>query len=139
MLTNYGMAYYWSPHPSREPGFISVDVYDSDAATYDMILIALKSPKTWKKFIVFAHCLQVKQIVEVFNTALSYNCKSNGDVTKHEEIVMALKALGNTGNFGTKTSQTLVRCFQNDAEPMEIRVAAVQAFRRMPCTPEVCV
>jgi hypothetical protein len=79
----------------------------------------------------------VKAIVSVFTDSLAYNCRSDNDPTKHDSILMALKALGNTGNALTAASQTLVRCLQNTAEPVEIRVAAIEAFRRMPCNQEV--
>ncbi len=49
---------------------------------------------------------------------------------------MSLKAIGNTGH-AEHVVPTLNRCFMNEKNPMGIRVAAVNAFRRMACTADV--
>jgi len=76
---------------------------------------------------------EVQQIISTFEDKLSYNCKSSSD-EEHRVILMALKAIGNTGNAAESTTQVLARCMQNNEVPMETRVAAINAFRRMPCT-----
>ena len=48
------------------------------------------------------------------------------------QVMMSLKALGNTGH-AESVAPTLARCFQNEENPMPVRVAAVNAFRRMSC------
>ena len=45
---------------------------------------------------------------------------------------MSLKAIGNTGH-AESVAPTLTRCYENKENPMGVRVAAVNAFRRMAC------
>ena len=45
---------------------------------------------------------------------------------------MSLKAIGNTGH-AESVAPTLTRCFENEENPMYVRIAAVNAFRRMAC------
>jgi hypothetical protein len=75
---------------------------------------------------------EVREIIRMFEEKLNYNCKSNSD-EDHRSILMALKALGNTGN-AQQAIPALTRCWQNTEEGLELRVAAIQAFRRMPCS-----
>jgi len=79
---------------------------------------------------------EVRDIIQVFVDNLNYNCRCEGDTRGHESIMIALKALGNTGNAQQLASQTLIRCAQNKEEAVETRVAAILAFRRMACTAE---
>ncbi len=48
------------------------------------------------------------------------------------QMMAALKAIGNTGH-AESVAPTLARCFQDNENPMHVRVAAVNAFRRMAC------
>ena len=52
------------------------------------------------------------------------------------KILLTLKALGNMGVAG-KSASTLARCAGNNEIPTEIRLAAMDAFRRMPCEQSV--
>ena len=45
---------------------------------------------------------------------------------------MSLKAIGNTGH-AESVAPTLTRCYENKENPMHVRIAAVNAFRRMAC------
>ena len=71
----------------------------------------------------------------MFEQRLRYNCRID-EAGQHDEILMALKALGNTGHAGRSVA-TIARCAANTDLPMELRVAALQAFRRMPCIADV--
>ncbi len=75
---------------------------------------------------------EVREIVSIYERNLAYNCQSE----QHDKVLMSLKALGNTGH-AEQVVPTLNRCFLNEQIPMEIRVAAVNAFRRMACTADV--
>ena len=74
---------------------------------------------------------EVRAIVEVFTANLAGGCAGN-----HDKVLMSLKALGNTGHAETAVP-SLNSCLDNERTPMDIRVAAVQAFRRMACTADV--
>lgn len=75
---------------------------------------------------------EVREIISIFERNLAYNCQSE----EQDKIKMSLKAIGNTGH-AEQVVPTLNRCFMNNEISMEIRVAAVNAFRRMACTADV--
>jgi hypothetical protein len=55
-------------------------------------------------------------------------------VSTRTQVLTALSAIGNSGQSGG--TDILRRCL-NDRLPSEVRVAAAQAFRRMPCDADV--
>ena len=74
-------------------------------------------------------------IVRTLEQNLHYNCKAESD-EQHDLVLMSLKGLGNIGH-ATQVVPTLNRCFKNTELSTEIRVAALEAFRRMACEAEV--
>jgi len=70
----------------------------------------------------------VKQVLNDITANLDYNCRGSDT----EKIIMSLKALGNTGR-APQAVPILSRCLANKDINMDVRVAAVEAFRRMPC------
>lgn len=75
---------------------------------------------------------EVRTIVNILHTALGSDCSSENR-EDHDKVMMALKGLGNTGHAGS-TVDTLNQCMTREDNNMDIRVASVQAFRRMDCT-----
>lgn len=53
------------------------------------------------------------------------------DSSNKELVTVSLKAIGNAGF--AKDDATLVKCAKNAKNSMEVRVSALQAFRRIPC------
>ncbi|XP_076472286.1 uncharacterized protein LOC143301780 [Babylonia areolata] len=49
-----------------------------------------------------------------------------------DQVLMALRAIGNAGHVSSAVS-VVNQCVRRTRNPMEVRVAAAQAFRRMPC------
>ena len=49
---------------------------------------------------------------------------------------MGLRAIGNAGHVSS-AARLLNKCVNRNRNPMEVRVAAAQAFRRMPCDADV--
>lgn len=51
--------------------------------------------------------------------------------------IFALKAIGNAGRLpydsDDRSFELLRKCFEESTNPIEVRLAAVDAFRRMPC------
>jgi hypothetical protein len=47
-------------------------------------------------------------------------------------MVLVLKALGNIGHIYDAVEK-LVKCVESTKNPVQVRVAAVQAMRRLPC------
>lgn len=65
---------------------------------------------------------------------LTHDCNiQNGDAKR---IHFALRALGNIGHSQEQVSH-LSRCFTNQDAPADIRIAAIDAFRRIPCDAKV--
>lgn len=75
---------------------------------------------------------EVAQIMKMFEDELRYNCRSQSD-EQTQRMLTALRAVGNAGLAAQSVVSTLTRCAGNDATPMSIRVAAVNAFRRVSC------
>ncbi|XP_067677415.1 uncharacterized protein [Haliotis asinina] len=79
-------------------------------------------------------CSVETTITNIFSTmerTIGYGC--NVRASNLEMSLLALRALGNAGHLDRLTS-TLSSCFNRQANPMEVRVAAIQAYRRLPCT-----
>ncbi|CAI9742359.1 apolipophorins-like [Octopus vulgaris] len=57
-----------------------------------------------------------------------------GDCDKdaNPHVIQALRSLGNIG-FSSKAERTLSKCVTTTNFPMEVRVSAIDAFRRIPC------
>ncbi|XP_037526583.1 uncharacterized protein LOC119404030 [Rhipicephalus sanguineus] len=70
----------------------------------------------------------IKELVRALYLTLGENCYARDDHT----TLMVLKALGNLGQ-SEGAEEILYRCFQNPQLDIEIRLAAVQAFRRFDC------
>ena len=62
---------------------------------------------------------------------LGNSCEGQENHERVEEILMAIKAIGNAGQ-PVKAIETLVKCAMT-AEHMNITTAALDALRRMPC------
>ena len=61
---------------------------------------------------------------------LTHDCNTQN--VEARKIVFALRALGNIGHSHVAVSH-LTRCFTRRDVPEEIRIAAMDAFRRVPC------
>jgi len=71
-------------------------------------------------------------VIQTFEDELRYNCKKeSADQTARQ--LLAIRALGNIGKSAGIAS-TLDRCALNEDAQMNVRVAAISAYRRMDCT-----
>lgn len=55
------------------------------------------------------------------------------------QLLHVLKAVENAGAAVSDLILTLSRCVQNQSVPLELRLAAVRAFRRIPCLHDVSI
>ena len=76
----------------------------------------------------------IQEMARILEQRLNYNCRA-GSVEDHDMILMSLKALGNMGH-SPSVLPVLVRCVKTEDIPMELRIAAMQSFRRMGCSAE---
>jgi len=74
----------------------------------------------------------VKDILKRLTAKLGDKCTTDGSGEELEHMVIVLKALGNIGHIH-KAVGTVLECAQTRANPVEVRVAAVQSLRRLPC------
>ncbi|XP_018586439.2 vitellogenin-like [Scleropages formosus] len=76
---------------------------------------------------------QVQQLLKVLKEMLEELC-GEGDGSQLTEKLHVLKAVGNAGLAAATLIPELEVCAQSQYTPMELRLAAIQAFRRIPCT-----
>lgn len=80
------------------------------------------------------NCFEIEQIKEIMmkmEDFLGSSCEPSDKITL-KLIILSLKAIGNAGIF-TGSTDTLRKCFQNK-NPIEVRLAAISAYRRLPCS-----
>ncbi|XP_070564132.1 uncharacterized protein [Ptychodera flava] len=77
---------------------------------------------------------EITSTLRLFEENLGWKCSAR-NTDDEEKILLSLKALGNSGQISSATS-VLTRCFQEEDNSIEIRLAAIEAFRRMPCEVE---
>ncbi|NXJ60783.1 APLP protein, partial [Rostratula benghalensis] len=85
---------------------------------------------------VYNSCDSVPAVQSVMRTLgkfLRGNC-SVEDSEQLSEMQLVLKAIGNAGLAAASLVPMLSLCASLTTNPMEIRLAAVQAFRRIPCS-----
>ncbi|XP_071953839.1 apolipophorins-like [Antedon mediterranea] len=73
----------------------------------------------------------VPTALEFFEQTLGFDCNANTDEKKFK-VMLALKALGNSGQ-AVSVIPTLDRCFEQKLNPIGVRIAAMEALRRIPC------
>ncbi|KAJ9583536.1 hypothetical protein L9F63_022121, partial [Diploptera punctata] len=79
------------------------------------------------------NCLEeenVLQVMKKIEALLGPNCEAS-DQSEHQLIILALKSIGNAGIF-TGSDIILKKCLKA-AYPIEVRLAAISAYRRLPC------
>ncbi|KAL4608230.1 hypothetical protein GN956_G25229 [Arapaima gigas] len=76
---------------------------------------------------------QVQQLLKLLKELLGEHC---GDVEGSQliEKLLVLKAVGNAGLAAAALTPQLEVCAQNQSTPLELRLAAIHAFRRIPCS-----
>jgi hypothetical protein len=75
---------------------------------------------------------EVRDFIRQLEAILGRDCSTTTDEERNQ-ILIALKAFGNAGDAITSNS-VLNRCVNNNDLDMEVRIASLQAFRRMPCS-----
>ncbi|KAB7506473.1 Vitellogenin [Armadillidium nasatum] len=73
----------------------------------------------------------IEKILRNFESRLGVACRSTTEEEKLE-ILYSLKAIGNVGRF-INAEPSLKRCYLEE-NPMEVRVAAIDTWRRAPCS-----
>lgn len=77
-----------------------------------------------------AEVAEVAVVVSRLERLLGADCRALGrDET--DMVLLALRALGNAGVVTSPT--TLARCYESTSNPLEVRLAALSAWRRAPC------
>ncbi|NXI44958.1 VIT protein, partial [Galbula dea] len=75
----------------------------------------------------------VQTVTRTLGTFLRGNCTVQ-DSEQLSEMQLVLKAIGNAGLAAASLAPVLSSCASLGSNPMEIRLAAIQAFRRIPCS-----
>ncbi|XP_051632927.1 uncharacterized protein LOC127466297 [Manacus candei] len=75
----------------------------------------------------------VQGVLRILGKFLGGNCTVQ-DSEHLSEMQLVLKAVGNAGLAAASLAPVLSSCASLSSNPMEIRLAAIQAFRRIPCS-----
>ncbi|XP_032896898.1 uncharacterized protein LOC116985893 [Amblyraja radiata] len=76
--------------------------------------------------------VEVQRFMRILETHIQGNCKAREPV-KREKVLLSLKAIGNAGLAASTLIPTLNKCVQSNTNLLQVRLAAVYAFRRIPC------
>ncbi|CAG5896969.1 unnamed protein product [Menidia menidia] len=76
---------------------------------------------------------QVQEFIRKVETALKVGCEEQKS-SHAQELFYALKSVGNTGLSASVFIPLLNRCILDQRTSLELRLTAIQAFRRFPCT-----
>ncbi|XP_054278128.1 uncharacterized protein LOC128996709 [Macrosteles quadrilineatus] len=98
-------------------------------------------PRTWLAAgaIIHSYCKhdpeckqrrEVQTVLAKFEAVLGQSCQSDNS-EEQQRMIVALKAIGNAGIINS--IDTLEQCFTSTPNPVEVRLAAVAATRRMSC------
>ncbi|XP_074640348.1 uncharacterized protein LOC141898387 isoform X2 [Tubulanus polymorphus] len=71
-------------------------------------------------------------IANILGQRLGTSCKFSSE-SDRQYLFMALRAVGNMGH-STNLARRLQGCMRDTTNPIEIRLAAIDAYRRMPCS-----
>ncbi|XP_074052215.1 uncharacterized protein LOC141495122 [Macrotis lagotis] len=75
----------------------------------------------------------VNSLMKILKEALGENCSSQGS-KDNSRLQLVLKAIGNAGLAAAPLTPILSACAAKKSNAPEIRLAAIQAFRRIPCS-----
>lgn len=73
----------------------------------------------------------IQNVLKEIEKTIGSGCRSYSYDHK-QKVLVTLKALGNTGRW--MNSDALETCFLDTSNPDEVRVAAIEAWRRAPCS-----
>ncbi|XP_023821135.2 uncharacterized protein LOC101165344 isoform X4 [Oryzias latipes] len=76
---------------------------------------------------------QVQTFERTLQKMLGVGCEGD-KLNQVNELLYVLKSVGNTGLSAAAFIPLLTRCIMGHSTPLELRLAAVQAFRRFPCS-----
>nr|XP_020736250.1 apolipophorins-like [Odocoileus virginianus texanus] len=78
----------------------------------------------------------VGSLVRILGDAVGANCTFQ-EPSDADQLLFVLKAIGNAGRAATALTPKLSTCASLGSCPPEIRLGAIQAFRRVPCSADV--
>ena len=73
----------------------------------------------------------ISKVVSTLEDKLGSACRST-DLDEKETILTVLRSLGTAGHW--TRSDVLINCFEDDSNPDEVRVAAINAWKAAPCS-----
>ena len=83
------------------------------------------------------HCGEeyaVTNIISSLERNIDYRCVVRD--SNLELVLLTLRAIGNAGHL-RRISSILSSCITESTNPMEVRIAAIEGFRRLPCDADV--
>ncbi|XP_061171948.1 uncharacterized protein LOC133181472, partial [Saccostrea echinata] len=74
--------------------------------------------------------MDIANVISALEDKIGYGCYV--DENNKDNIVLTLRALGNSGHISSATA-TVNSCISRKDNPIEVRIAAIEAFRRASC------
>ncbi|XP_062611984.1 uncharacterized protein LOC134273790, partial [Saccostrea cucullata] len=74
--------------------------------------------------------MDIANVISALEDKIGYGCYV--DENNKDNIVLTLRALGNSGHISSATA-TVNSCISRKDNPVEVRIAAIEAFRRASC------
>ncbi|XP_067859873.1 apolipophorins-like [Heptranchias perlo] len=75
---------------------------------------------------------EVQEFMKILESYVQGNCKAR-ESEKKEKVLMSLRSVGNAGLAASAMIPSLNECVQSKTNLLEVRLAAIYAFRRIPC------
>ncbi|XP_078097099.1 apolipophorins [Mustelus asterias] len=75
---------------------------------------------------------EVQEVMRVLEGYLQGNCRTR-EPELRKKVLISLKAIGNAGLAADAQIPTLNKCVQSKTNLLNVRLAAINAFRRIPC------
>ncbi|XP_049847119.1 uncharacterized protein LOC126299332 [Schistocerca gregaria] len=126
------------PRPSLETITIMSPLLSSETSNTEALLSLSSVVHTYcKKNSGCENATQVQATVSHLQELVLSGCQNTrNNKIPYSQVIVALKTLGNIGVTNANLSSVLHNCLENEELPMELRVSAIETYRRFPCEPE---
>ncbi|GIY29308.1 apolipophorins [Caerostris extrusa] len=92
----------------------------------------------WLTLLPFTSYVEEESIAATLSEAISRDKCKTSNKDEETQTITALKAFGNLGYIG-ESATSILECASQSSNKVPVRIAAIESFRRSPCTEEVAV
>nr|AAM48287.1 vitellogenin [Metapenaeus ensis] len=133
-LALYTAALYFTPRPNIKAVEALTPLFESARPKPTLMLAAASMVNKYCHLVPNCHQeAPVERIARELANKVERHCTPSAGEEAEEEIVAALKALGNMGVVTPAVTSAAVTCIEEHEVPTSIRVAAAEVFRQAKC------